>query len=98
MSVDDLVDAWSWWVFSDIFEEDGMPSQPFHGGPEGDDVLDQYVRFPGGKNDDEVDTAAVIGRAIDQAHPALLLPKKPAEPPDRYSKPNDSKERSWRVA
>ncbi len=32
MSVDDLVDAWSWWVFSDIFEEDGMPSQPFHGG------------------------------------------------------------------
>ena len=66
-------------------------------GPEGDDVLDQYVRFPGGKNDDEVDTAAVIGRAIDQAHPALLLPKKPAEPPDRYSKP-DSQERSWRVA
>ena len=32
MSVDDLVDAWSWWVFSDIFEENYMPSQPFHGG------------------------------------------------------------------
>lgn len=32
LSVDDLVDAWSWWTFTDIFEENYMPSQPFHGG------------------------------------------------------------------
>lgn len=49
-------------------------------GPEGDDVLDQYLKFPGGKNDDEVDTAGVIGRAIDHAHPALVPPE-PKEPP-----------------
>jgi xylan 1,4-beta-xylosidase len=32
LSVDDLVDAFSWWVFSDIFEENYFPSVPFHGG------------------------------------------------------------------
>ncbi len=32
MSVDDLVDAYSYWVFSDIFEENYLPSVPFHGG------------------------------------------------------------------
>jgi xylan 1,4-beta-xylosidase len=32
MSVDDLVDAYSWWVFSDIFEENYFPSMPYHGG------------------------------------------------------------------
>jgi xylan 1,4-beta-xylosidase len=32
LSVDDVVDAYSWWVFSDIFEENYFPSIPFHGG------------------------------------------------------------------
>jgi xylan 1,4-beta-xylosidase len=27
-----LVDAYSYWTFSDIFEEEGFPSAPFHGG------------------------------------------------------------------
>jgi xylan 1,4-beta-xylosidase len=27
-----LVDAYSWWTFSDIFEENYFPSMPFHGG------------------------------------------------------------------
>ena len=27
-----LVDAYSWWAFTDIFEEDYFPSVPFHGG------------------------------------------------------------------
>lgn len=49
-------------------------------GPEGDDVLEQYLKFPGGKHDDEVDTAAVIGRAIDQAHPAIVPHKKDETP------------------
>lgn len=49
-------------------------------GPEGDDVLDQYLKFPGGRNDDEVDAAGVIGRAIDQAHPAIVKPEK-KDPP-----------------
>jgi xylan 1,4-beta-xylosidase len=29
---DGLVDTYSFWTFSDIFEEVGFPSQPFHGG------------------------------------------------------------------
>jgi len=41
-------------------------------GPEGDSVIDQYIRFPSGANDDEVDTAAIIGRVIDEAHPAVI--------------------------
>jgi len=32
LSVDDLVDGYSWWVFTDIFEENYFPSVPFHGG------------------------------------------------------------------
>ena len=32
LSVDDLVDAYSWWVFTDIFEENYFPSIPYHGG------------------------------------------------------------------
>ena len=32
LSVDDLVDAFSWWTFTDVFEENYFPSIPFHGG------------------------------------------------------------------
>ncbi len=32
MSVDDVVDCYSWWTFSDIFNENYMPSVPFQGG------------------------------------------------------------------
>jgi xylan 1,4-beta-xylosidase len=32
MSVQGLVDGYSWWTFSDIFEENYFPSTPFHGG------------------------------------------------------------------
>ena len=32
MSVDDVVDGYSYWTFSDIFEENYFPSVPFHGG------------------------------------------------------------------
>ena len=32
LGVDDLVDAYSWWAFTDIFEENYFPSIPYHGG------------------------------------------------------------------
>lgn len=32
MEAQGIVDGYSFWVFSDIFEENYMPSQPFHGG------------------------------------------------------------------
>lgn len=66
-------------------------------GPEGDEIIEQYVGFPGGKHDDEVDAGAVFGRAIDQSHPAITEPPPgPREPPDRYD--SEQEEDSWKVA
>jgi predicted phage terminase large subunit-like protein len=50
-------------------------------GPEGDAIIEQFVKFPAGKHDEEVDMAALIGRAIAMAHPAIVPPedKPPAE-------------------
>lgn len=51
-------------------------------GPEGDAFIDQLIRFPAGKHDDDVDNASLIGRALDMTHPALIPPEdKPAGPP-----------------
>lgn len=68
-------------------------------GPEGDDVLEQYLKFPGGKNDDEVDAAAVIGRAIDMAHPAIIQPKEQKKPRDSWAKSWETEdEDNWKTA
>lgn len=32
LDVDDVVDGYAWWTFSDLFEENWFPSTPFHGG------------------------------------------------------------------
>ncbi|MBR7899920.1 hypothetical protein KDW48_19165 [Burkholderia multivorans] len=71
-------------------------------GPEGDDVIEQYVKFPSGKNDDEVDAGSLIGRAIADAHPAVMPVKEDAKPVDRWDRAfnqhdNDA-EGSWRTA
>lgn len=65
-------------------------------GPEGDDIIEQYIKFPAGKNDDEVDAAGTIGRAIDQAHPAIA--ERPVEKKSRdiYAI-EDEPEESWRT-
>lgn len=47
-------------------------------GPEGDSVISQYLKFPAGANDDEVDAASIIGRVIDEAHPAVVKKSKEA--------------------
>lgn len=66
-------------------------------GPDGDDVIEQYVRFPGGKHDDEVDAGAIIGRAIAEAHPAIAnVPEAPPKSPGDYEEIED--EDSWKVA
>ena len=36
--------------------------------------IEEFVRFPAGKHDDDVDTASLIGRALDEAHPAIAPP------------------------
>ena len=60
----------------------GMVSLPE--GPEGDAILDEYLRFPAGKHDDDVDCASLIGRALDEAHPGVHTIPKPEEPVDRW--------------
>lgn len=51
----------------------------------GDEVLREFKQFPAGKNDDRVDAAAHIGRALDMAHPAIVKSVRPSnEPHDRY--------------
>lgn len=62
--------------------------------------LGEHLVFPAGKNDDDVDCSSLIGRAIDQAHPAILAVKpQKAGPGDRWSKALDraGSEDSWRV-
>jgi hypothetical protein len=66
-------------------------------GPEGDEIIDQYVGFPGAKHDDEVDTGAVLGRAIDQSHPAISKVAPVAARPRDYDE-LDRSEESWKVA
>lgn len=44
----------------------------------------EYISFPAGKYDDEVDAASLIGRAIDQAHPAIVPPAEKTAPRRDY--------------
>lgn len=44
---------------------------------DGDMILDEYLHFPAGKHDDDVDAAGLVGRALDQTHPAILPPDPP---------------------
>ncbi len=63
--------------------------------------ISEFLVFPAGKNDDDVDTASLIGRAIDQAHPAIVTEQQRKGPQDRWAKALDRAEReedSWRTA
>ncbi len=54
-------------------------------GPVGDAILDEYLRFPAGKHDDEVDCGGLIGRALDEAHPAIATVMQKPKPRDRWA-------------
>lgn len=45
--------------------------------------IGEFLSFPAGKHDDEIDVASLIGRALDMAHPAILptitLPNTPSD-------------------
>lgn len=58
--------------------------------------LSEFLVFPAGKHDDEVDTASLIGRAIDQAHPAIVSNTGKGKPKDRWAY-EESREDSWRT-
>jgi hypothetical protein len=60
--------------------------------------LSEFLVFPAGKYDDEVDSASLIGRALDMAHPAIVPTIiKPNEPNDRYHRlrPGHSQGSAW---
>ena len=63
-------------------------------------LLRQMLNFPGGQLDDAVDMAALMGMAIDQAHPAVITPPEPElEAGKDYKFVDDEDEvKGWRVA
>ena len=44
-------------------------------GPEGDAIIAEYLKFPAGKHDYDVDNLSMMGRALYDVHPALLPPE-----------------------
>lgn len=59
--------------------------------------LSEFLVFPAGKNDDEVDTASLIGRAIDQAHPAIVKAQQAVSRRDGYW-PRTEADNDWITA
>ena len=63
--------------------------------------LSEFLSFPAGKHDDDVDCAGMIGRAIDDAHPAMVAPAAGKPAGDRWDKAFGKSGRgadSWKVA
>lgn len=63
--------------------------------------VSEFLTFPAGKHDDDVDTASLIGRALDEAHPAVVAATEQRRTGDRWSRvfnKADEDEDSWKVA
>lgn len=60
--------------------------------------ITEFLHFPAGKHDDEVDVAGMLGRALDDLHPAIVPhAAKSNNPPDLWGRPKGSAE-SWKTA
>jgi predicted phage terminase large subunit-like protein len=67
-------------------------------GDMGERVLTQLLKFPAGKNDDAVDVCGMIGRALDEAHPAIVPVKTEAElNTSGYRSVSSGEGDSWRL-
>jgi predicted phage terminase large subunit-like protein len=62
-------------------------------------ILSQLLSFPAGMQDDDVDTLSLMGRIIDEAHPATITTKVIERPKDRYDRlfEQQSEDISWRM-
>jgi predicted phage terminase large subunit-like protein len=64
--------------------------------------ISEFLSFPAGKHDDEVDNASLIGRALDQAHPAIVQTVQQQNGWDGPHRPawrrNKGGSDSWKVA
>jgi predicted phage terminase large subunit-like protein len=58
--------------------------------------ISEFLVFPAGKNDDDVDTASLIGRAIDQAHPAIVAIEQSKQKRDGYWPDSDDAD-DWKT-
>lgn len=67
-------------------------------GPEGDAFIDELIRFPAGAHDDDVDNASLIGRALDEAHPAVVPAPPKDKPRDRWAIEDDGEGADWKVS
>ena len=64
----------------------------------GDAVLEELLKFPGGKHDDDVDMCALIARAVDEMHPRVMPTKQEKKKTDRWDRAFRREERaSWRT-
>lgn len=60
--------------------------------------LSEFLVFPAGKHDDDVDTASLIGRALDQAHPAMIAETRDDKPRDRWDRAfKETEEADWKT-
>lgn len=60
--------------------------------------LGEFLSFPAGKYDDEVDAAGMIGRALDEAHPAIIpIEVKSQNPPDLWGRARDEGTDGWQA-
>lgn len=76
-----------------------MGTVHFLEGIEGDLILDEYLHFPAGRNDDDVDNGSLIGRALDQTHPAIITRKTTDRNPTDFNQwQTKDTAKSWKVA
>ncbi len=61
--------------------------------------ISEFLRFPAGAHDDDVDNASLIGRALDDAHPAVVPVKEAAKYVDRWDHAfnNDQDAENWKT-
>lgn len=67
----------------------------------GERVLNQLLKFPGGKYDDAVDTCSLMGLVLDEAHPAVAPPPKIEKSRDAWgakADDYDSSDADWKAA
>lgn len=71
----------------------GLPNNEY-----GERVLTDLLKFPASADDHTVDMLTIFAQAIDQAHPAIVLPKEPEKPRDRWDAAFDDDDTSdWRT-
>jgi predicted phage terminase large subunit-like protein len=63
-----------------------------------EEVMSDFLTFPAGKHDDDIDAAALAGLVLDRAHPAIVQPTAAqTRPNDRYRRAQQPAD-SWRIA